>query len=68
MAGILVLPTEHEQSTAAPRAEKAIRPPQGKLPLLAHWAVKDVLPIASSTDLRNPDTSTWRKDTEDRDT
>lgn len=36
------------------------------IPLMAHWAVESQ--TVASTDMRNPDTSTWRGDTQDADT
>lgn len=43
------------------------QPDSGTAPLLARWAVSGVVPVAS-IDMRNPDTGTWRGDTEDTDT
>lgn len=70
MPKLLTLPAKQELPVAVPRAEVVITTSSQKTqsPLLALWAVKGVAPIGSPNDLRNPDTSTWRKDTEDRDT
>lgn len=36
-------------------------------PLMAHFGIADNRPVGS-TDMKNPDTSTWNKNTEDADT